>query len=113
MKSTKISFILLVGALISCKGDQTVTPPPPPESQLVTFQGRAFLDGQPEPVNALHLPLHYDIQIISYLLGNSASYDTVYTDSSGSTPQPGSGWMAPIQLCPSIPITSPILYGWR
>jgi hypothetical protein len=57
--------------------------PPPPEPQLVTFQGRAFLDGQPEPVNALHLPLHYDIQIVSYMLGDSASYDTVYTDSSG------------------------------
>ncbi len=83
MQSTKILSIFLMGALISCKGDKTVTPPPPPEPHLVTFQGQAFLDGQPKPVNALNLPLHYDIQIISYLPGDTASYDTVYTDSSG------------------------------
>jgi len=85
MKQTKILWMAITCLLVSCTEDRTVTPPPPPppEPQLVTFQGRAFLDGQPEPVNALHLPLHYDIQIISYLPGDSASYDTVYTDSSG------------------------------
>lgn len=71
---------------LSCEHQESVTPPAPPESpqkHLVTFTGRAYLDGQPDPVNALHLPLHYDIQIISYLPGDTTSYDTVYTDSSG------------------------------
>jgi hypothetical protein len=59
------SLLLLVGLLSfsSCKRSST-EPQPDPEN-LVTFRGRAFLAGQPAPVNVLHLPLHYDIEIIS------------------------------------------------
>jgi hypothetical protein len=36
---------------------------------MVTFTGRAFLVGQPPPVNQWHLPLHYDIEVISRFAG--------------------------------------------
>ncbi len=86
MKKHISPIFIVLFLLVSCQHNRSITepePPPPPIKRMVTFEGRAFLDGQPEPVNALHLPLHYDIQIVSYLPGDSASYDTVYTDSTG------------------------------
>jgi hypothetical protein len=74
-------FIALVFVSGSCK--RSGTEPEEPGRNLVTFIGRAFLAGQPAPVNRLHLPLHYDIEIISFLPGDTTSYDTTYTDSSG------------------------------
>lgn len=76
-------IIFLAAIFIFPACERKVTGPEVEEKNVVTFRGRAFLAGQPAPVNRLHLPLHYDIEIISFLPGDAASYDTVYTDSSG------------------------------
>lgn len=60
------------------------TPVEPKGSREITFQGKAFLAGQPAPVNPWHLPLNFDIEIISFLPDDSTSYDTTYTDSTGT-----------------------------
>jgi hypothetical protein len=78
---TWLIFLATTFIFLAC--ERKVTEPETPDKNMVTFRGRAFLAGQPAPVNQLHLPLHYDIEIISFLPGDSASYDTVYTDSSG------------------------------
>ncbi len=86
MRPVKAIILILACVLFRCEDERTVTEPEPPtprQKTMVTFQGKAFLDGQPDPVNALHLPLNWDIEIISYLPGDTTSYDTVYTDSSG------------------------------
>lgn len=80
----KLTYILLlIMALIQTSCERKVTEPQAPDKNLVTFRGRAFLAGQPAPVNQLHLPLHYDIEIISFVAGDTTSYDITYTDSSG------------------------------
>lgn len=71
----------LLALSVACR--HSVNEPERSEKDVITFRGRAFLAGQPAAVNQLHLPLHYDIEIISFLPGDSASYDTTYTDSSG------------------------------
>jgi hypothetical protein len=73
--------VLLFLNLLGCENH--LIGPDSPEGHPVTFRGRAFLVGQPAAINHRHLPLHYDIEIISFLPGDSTSYDTTYTDSGG------------------------------
>jgi len=81
--SCLIWLILMALVLVAGSCKRSGTEPEEPDKNWVTFIGRAFLAGQPAPVNRLHLPLHYDIEIISFLPGDTASCDTTYTDSSG------------------------------
>jgi hypothetical protein len=79
----KLTYILLlIMALIPTSCERKVTEPEVPDTNL-PLSVAAVSGGQPAPVNQLHLPLHYDIEIISFLPSDSTSYDTTYTDSSG------------------------------